>query len=185
MTADHPEGASKASFFEAHGFRRDDWQELAAALRTRLPSSRGGRRTVAVRSRSMRWTAPSVPLTAGRPWSAPSGSWTPALNSRAGHRLPIGCMSNPMIREHDRVVLTAPIPSGDWKRATSGPWSTSIRPPRPSGGVRHLGRLHRRGGHHRHRKGPSGHKDRDPACAGVGNSLIGLGPWRSRSGTRL
>ena len=29
----HPEGASKAAFFEAHGIRRGDWQALAEALR--------------------------------------------------------------------------------------------------------------------------------------------------------
>ncbi len=33
LAADHPEGASKAAFFEAHGFRRGDWQVLAEALR--------------------------------------------------------------------------------------------------------------------------------------------------------
>lgn len=33
LAADHPEGASKADFFEAHGFRRGDWQALAEALR--------------------------------------------------------------------------------------------------------------------------------------------------------
>lgn len=33
LAADHPEGASEAAFFEAHGFRRSDWQALAEALR--------------------------------------------------------------------------------------------------------------------------------------------------------
>ncbi|MCC6235867.1 MAG: hypothetical protein IT580_24740 [Verrucomicrobiales bacterium] len=33
LAADHPEGASKAAFFEDHGFRRGAWQVLAEALR--------------------------------------------------------------------------------------------------------------------------------------------------------
>lgn len=33
LAADHPEGASKAAFFEAHGFRLGDWKMLAEALR--------------------------------------------------------------------------------------------------------------------------------------------------------
>lgn len=33
LAAHHPEGASKAAFFEAQGFRRGDWQVLADALR--------------------------------------------------------------------------------------------------------------------------------------------------------
>ena len=33
LAADHPEGASKAAFFEAHGFQRDKWLALAEALR--------------------------------------------------------------------------------------------------------------------------------------------------------
>ena len=33
LAADHPEGASKAAFFEAHGFRREEWQALASALK--------------------------------------------------------------------------------------------------------------------------------------------------------
>jgi hypothetical protein len=33
LAADHPEGASKSAFFEAHGFRRGDWKVLADALR--------------------------------------------------------------------------------------------------------------------------------------------------------
>ena len=32
LAADHPEGAGRASFFHAHGFRREDWQALAEAL---------------------------------------------------------------------------------------------------------------------------------------------------------
>lgn len=33
LAVDHPEGASKAAFFKAHGFQRGDWQMLAEALR--------------------------------------------------------------------------------------------------------------------------------------------------------
>lgn len=33
LAADHPEGASKAAFFEAYGFRLGDWKMLAEALR--------------------------------------------------------------------------------------------------------------------------------------------------------
>ncbi|MGE3311227.1 MAG: DUF6883 domain-containing protein [Limisphaerales bacterium] len=33
LAADHPEGASKAAFFEAHGFQQGDWKALAEALR--------------------------------------------------------------------------------------------------------------------------------------------------------
>lgn len=33
LATDHPEGASKAAFFAAHGFRRDYWEALAGALR--------------------------------------------------------------------------------------------------------------------------------------------------------
>lgn len=33
LATDHPEGASKAVFFQAHGFRLGDWQRLAEALR--------------------------------------------------------------------------------------------------------------------------------------------------------
>jgi hypothetical protein len=33
LATDHPEGAGKAAFFEAHGFLRADWQALAEALR--------------------------------------------------------------------------------------------------------------------------------------------------------
>jgi len=33
LATHHPEGASKAAFFEAHGFQRGNWQMLAEALR--------------------------------------------------------------------------------------------------------------------------------------------------------
>lgn len=33
LATDHPEGASKAAFFGAHGFQRGNWQMLAEALR--------------------------------------------------------------------------------------------------------------------------------------------------------
>lgn len=39
LAADHPEGASKACFFEAHGFQRGTWQMLAEALRDHARSN--------------------------------------------------------------------------------------------------------------------------------------------------
>lgn len=82
LAADHPEGAGKAAFFEAHGFRRADWQALAEALR-----GHARRHAVAEISRSPYGTkyavdGPSGPRTVARPRFEPSGSWTPAPNSQ-------------------------------------------------------------------------------------------------------
>ncbi len=57
LAADHPEGASKAAFFEAHGFRRGDWQVLADALRTTLAVTWWRAFPVALRNETRSWTA--------------------------------------------------------------------------------------------------------------------------------
>lgn len=45
LNPEHPEGASKAAFYLAHGFSADSWQELAIALR-RLAETTSVARTV-------------------------------------------------------------------------------------------------------------------------------------------
>lgn len=82
LAADHPKGASKAAFFEAHGFRRGNWQMLAEALRDHARCNAVSEPSRSRTERSMPWTAPSgVPTDACR-WFGPSGSWMPEPDSQ-------------------------------------------------------------------------------------------------------
>ena len=160
----HPDGAGKASFFIALGFRVEQWEVLAEALK-RLTAYNEVSRSVQSEHGWKYVVEGGIETPVGRSvvirtvWIVDHGQSSPRLVTA----YPLG-RRNTMIKEHDRIVLTESVPAEGLEPATWGRSSMSMPTAWRTSGVRRPRRPHTSGRDAGGSPGPSRVPPRHDSC---------------------